>query len=59
VSALVVHAQLQYVSVLLVSVVNVILSRLTFSAVGRESVFGLESLIWFKKVPELLDVSRM
>jgi len=50
---------LQYVPVLLVSVVDVILSRLTFSAVGRESVFGLESLIWFKKVPELLDVSRM
>jgi len=27
--------------------------------VGLDSVFGLESLIWFKNVPELLDVSRM
>lgn len=35
------------------------LAGLTLIWVGRESVLGLDNRIWFKNVPELLDVSRM
>lgn len=61
ISALIVYTKLQNVSVLaeVSTVLYLSLRQLTLICVGRDSVFGLESRIWFKKVPELLAVSRM